>query len=257
MALNLTNYDKQAQDAVKAFWGNREEAKKKQVAAGKIDQGERAGVTGGKNLDGFIALILKLVEANGLQATEVHRARKLVTLPGYFRPTKVWDVLVVCDGRLIAAIELKSHVGPSFGNNFNNRAEEAIGTGHDVQVAYREGAFGDQPKPFVGWLMVVEDAPKSRKPVRDGAHHFDVFPEFRAASYLCRYDILCQRLVKEQLYSAASVIATPRSAIRTGVYEDLSELTGLENFVTTFAAHIAAAATKSASRNRRSSRNPV
>lgn len=25
------------------------------------------------------------------------------------------------EGRLIAAIELKSQVGPSFGNNFNNR----------------------------------------------------------------------------------------------------------------------------------------
>jgi hypothetical protein len=48
-----------------------------------------------------------------------------VTLPGYFRPTKLWDVLVIHDKRLLAAIELKSQVGPSFGNNFNNRTEEA------------------------------------------------------------------------------------------------------------------------------------
>lgn len=69
-------------------------------------------------------------------------------------------------GRLIAALEFKSHVGPLFSNNFNNRAEEAIGTSHDFWTAYRDGAFGRQARPFVGWLMVVEDAEKSRAPVR-------------------------------------------------------------------------------------------
>lgn len=254
MALELVNYQKKSRDAIKAFWGNREKAKEKQIAAGKIDQGERASVTAGKNLDGFISLILDLVQANGLSGDDVHRTRKLVTLPGYFRPTKLWDLLVVSEGNLIAAIELKSQVGPSFGNNFNNRTEEAIGTGHDLQVAYREGAFGDQLKPFVGWLMVVEDAPKSRRPVIDRSHHFDVFPEFEGAGYLRRYDLLCQRLVKEQLYSAASVIATPRTASRTGAYENLSELTSLDTFVTSFAAHIAAAAARSSVKTRRSSR---
>lgn len=81
-------------------------------------------------------------------------------------------------GRLIAALEFKSHVGPSFGNNFNNRAEEAIGTSHDLWTAYREGAFGKQERPFVGWLMVVEDAPDSRAAVRESSPHFPVFPEF-------------------------------------------------------------------------------
>ena len=74
-------------------------------------------------------------------------------------------MLVVHHGHLIAALELKSQVGPSFGNNFNNRTEEAIGTAHDLWTAYREGAFGDQAKPFVGWLMMVEDEPKSRSAV--------------------------------------------------------------------------------------------
>jgi hypothetical protein len=132
-----------------------------------------------------------------------------VTLPGYFRPTKLWDLLVLHEGRLIAAVELKSQVGPSFGNNFNNRTEEAIGTAHDFWTAYREGAFGKQPRPFVAWLMLVEDAPAARTPVRDRSPHFKVFPEFQGASYLKRYDILCQRLVQEQLYTTASLIAAP------------------------------------------------
>ena len=245
MALDLVGYERKAKDGIKAFWGNREKARQKQIEAGKLDQGERSGVTGGKNLDGFVSLILDLVVANGLAPTDVHQKRALVTLPGYFRPTKLWDLVVVHKGHLVAAIELKSQVGPSFGNNFNNRTEEAIGTAHDLWIAYREGAFGKPSRPFVGWLMVVEDAPRSRASVKEKSYHFPVFPEFQGASYLQRYDILCQRLTQENLYTAASVIATPRSAMKSGAYAELSQLTGLKSFVSSFAGHIAAEAARS------------
>ena len=244
MALDLVNYEEKARDAIKAFWGNWEKARQKQLEAGKIDQGERSGVTAGKNLDGFTALIADLVAANGLGDAEIHRTRALVTLPGYFRPTKLWDLLVIHQGRLVAALEFKSQVGPSFGNNFNNRTEEAIGTAHCLWTAYRENAFGDQPRPFLGWLMVVEDTERSRAPVRDTSPHFKVFPEFQGASYLQRYDLFCRRLVKESLYNAAAVLATPRQAIDTGEHSTLSELTSLRTFVSSFAGHIAAQAVR-------------
>ena len=195
-------------------------------------------------MDGFTALLIDLVKANGLANADIHHKRALLTLPGYFRPTKLWDILVIHEGHLIAAIELKSQVGPSFGNNFNNRTEEAIGTAHDLWTAYRENAFGKQPRPFVGWLMVVEDETASRRPVKDASPHFAVFPEFQGASYLKRYDVLCQRLVQEQLYTTAAVLASPRDAASSGEYVHLSEMTGLKNFVSAFAGHIAAEAAR-------------
>lgn len=156
----------------------------------------------------------------------------------------MWDILVLHKGKLIAAVELKSQVGPSFGNNFNNRTEEAIGTAHDLWMAYREKAFGETSRPFVGWLMLVEDAPDSRKPVRDSSRHFNVFPEFQGASYLKRYDILCQKLVLEQLYTTASLITSRRSAMSTGDYDSMSEMTSLRTFIAAFAGHIATEAAK-------------
>lgn len=244
MALDLVNYEHKAREAVKAFWGNREAARQKQIESGKADQGERAGVTAGKNMDGFLALVLDIIKANGLAHAEIHQNRAMLTLPGYFRPTKLWDLLVIYKGELIAAIELKSQVGPSFGNNFNNRTEEAIGTAHDLWTAYREGAFGKQPRPFVGWLMMVEDAAKSRSSVRDSSPHFPVFEEFKGASYLERYNLLCQRLVQEQLYTVATVIAAKRSAVESGDYSQLSSMTGLRSFVTALAGHVAAEAAR-------------
>jgi hypothetical protein len=244
MALDLVDYERKAKEAVQAFWGNRAKAKQKQIESGKADQGERAGVTAGKNMDGFIALVIDLVKANGLGHAQIHQQRALLTLPGYFRPTKLWDLLVIHEGQLIGAIELKSQVGPSFGNNFNNRTEEAIGTAHDLWTAYREGAFGKQPRPFIGWMMMVEDAESSRRPVRDASPHFPVFKEFQGASYLKRYDVLCQRLMQEQLYSTASVMASPRTASDNGEYSSLSDMTSFKTFVTSFAGHIAAEAAR-------------
>lgn len=156
MSLDLADYERKAREAVMAFWGNRDRAQQKQREAGKSDQGTRGSVTAGNNMDGFIALVFQLVKANGLPHAAIHRKCAVLTLPGYFRPTKLWDLLVIQDQRLIAAVELKSQVG-SFGKNFNNRTEEAIGTAHDFWTAYREGAFGPPVPSSAGlcWLKTL------------------------------------------------------------------------------------------------------
>lgn len=243
MSIEMPDFDAQVREAVRAFWGNRDAARRKQVESGKADQGERSSVTAGKNMDGFLSIVQQLVRANGLPDAEVRVARKLLTLPGYFRPTKVWDVVVIHEMRLVAALEFKSQVGPSFGNNFNNRAEEAIGTAHDLWVAFREGAFGDSPPPFVGWMMMLEQCEKSATPVKDACPNFPLFPEFKNASYRDRYNLLCKRLIKEQLYSAAALLLSPRSGIDTGEYQELSEMTSVKTFFAGLAARVAMEAT--------------
>jgi len=57
-----------------------------------------------------------------------------------------------------------------------------------------------------------------------------------------RYDVLCQRLVQEQLYGAAALLTSPRTASTTGEFHEMSELTSLKTFVTTLAGHVAAVA---------------
>lgn len=246
MALDLADYETKARDATMAFWGNRQKALEAKMEAGTSDTGERGAVTAGNTMDGFTAMMIDLVEANGLGHADIHKKRSVLTLPGYFRPTKLWDILVIHRGRLVAAVEMKSQVGPSFGNNANNRAEESIGTAHDFWTAYREGAFGpDTARPFIGWLVMVEDAPASRAPAkREASIHYPIFPEFKGASYLQRYDILCQRLVRENLYTAACTLASPRDAVTTGAFADMSELTSLRSFVTAFVGHVAAEAAR-------------
>jgi len=245
MTLDLANYEAQAREAVKLFWGNREAALTKQMESGNQDAGSRGAVTAGKNLDGFIAMVQSLVEANGLWDAEICVSKRVLVLPGFYRPTKEWDMLVLHRGQLVAALEFKSQVGPSFGNNFNNRSEEVMGSAHDLWTAYREGAFGeDAARPFLGWLMLVEECEASTVSVSVKEPHFQVDPIFRGASYIQRYDILCKRLVQEGLYTSTALLVSPREAVDDGGYRKMSDLTSLKTFVTEFAGHIAAVAAR-------------
>ena len=131
--------------AIRQFWNTRETQAQKQGGSSRPkDAGARAAVTGGAQMNGFVNLVRELLCENGLPETQVY-CEKAIELPGWYRPEKKWDLLVVADGKLVAGIEFKSQVGPSFGNNYNNRTEEAIGSAADLWAAYREGAFRPPP----------------------------------------------------------------------------------------------------------------
>jgi len=226
MTTSRDDLAKAVRGAVRHFWRTRtRQAKAQGAKSGDRDRGARSAVTGGAHLDGFAELIRKLVVDAGVSDTAVHR-RTRVELPGYYRAEKKWDFVVVVDGRLFATVEFKAQVGPSFGNNYNNRTEEALGNATDYWAAFREGAFRGSPRPWLGYLMVLEDASGSTRPVSVAEPHFQVFEEFRDASYAKRYEILLTKMVRERLYDAASLILSPSDAGRNGAFsEPCSELT--------------------------------
>jgi hypothetical protein len=136
-------------------------------------------------------------------------------------------------GKLIAVIELKSQVG-SFGNNFNNRTEEALGSATDLWTAYREKAFGDHPAPWAGFFMLVERSAKSTTPVRVSEPFFPVFPDFKATSYLDRYRLLCQRLMLERLYTQCCLTWVSNDH----QYGEVDSAIGFDQFIYGFIGHL-------------------
>lgn len=237
MSLRLEGLDKLTREAVAHYFVTLSTQGDKQ-RAGVADRGGRAAVTGGKQMDGFCRVIKRLLENNGLLDSHIYLDKKL-ELPGYFRPTKSWDMLVVHEGTLLAAMEFKSHRGPSFGNNFNNRAEEAIGTAHDLWTAYREGAFGKGPfRPWLGWVMLLEDCAQSRAEVRVAEPHFNVFPAFRGASYAKRYELLLRKMVLEKLYDAAAFLMATVEGGPLGDYTQPAEDLTARRFLAGLGGHI-------------------
>lgn len=249
------DFDECVNRAVAAFWRGRASA------IGKSQGGSRDGVLAGKNLDGFVGLVVQVAVHCGLDAAAVRTRKSDLVLPGFFRATKNWDVLVIHEDRLVAVFEFKSQVG-SFGNNFNNRSEEVIGSAADLWVAHHHGAYGSGPHrsrnlvadyqpallnpaiqsdprpPFLAWLMLLEECAASQRSVRCDEPNFPVFEEFKSASYARRYQILCERLVERQLYSAAALELSSRGSAASRA---LSPSTSIKNLFAEFAGRVLAA----------------
>ena len=235
----------QLQSAIRHFWATRNQQSVGQGAgrAKARDRGARAAVTGGKQMDEFIALIRTLLLNAGVPSESIHTNSKL-ELPGWFRAEKKWDLIVVHRNQLLAAIEFKSQVGPSFGNNFNNRTEESLGSASDIWAAYREGAFKPSLRPWLGYFMLLEDCPASRRPIGISEPNFPVFPEFNGASYQSRYRILIQKLVRERLYDGACFLLADASQVESGTFIEPDPELQFSGFVSAMTGQVQAAVSR-------------
>ncbi len=235
----LRNLSEKVSRAITHYWSTREKQAGKQKTSGSSDQGARSAVTGGAQMDGFIALMTEIIIEAGIEERYIFHNKHL-ELPGFFRPTKEWDLLVIRDEQLIIALEAKSQVVPSFGNNFNNRTEEAMGSALDLWTAYREGAFNKTVKPWLGYIFLLEDCKESQRPVKVKEPHFTVFKEFKDASYAKRYELFCRKLVRERHYSFSTFILSDRAKGAKGIYKEPAEDLTFELYARSLVAQVAA-----------------
>lgn len=235
----LTQLPRHTRKAVQFYWQTRAGQTAKQRAGGGSDQGSRSAVTGGAQMDGFIALLTRLVIEAGIDPSHIHHQNSL-ELPGYFRPSKRWDFLVVVEKQLLVALEAKSQVGPSFGNNFNNRTEEAMGSALDLWTAYRESAFISSVRPWIGYMFLLEDCASSTRPVGVKEPHFKVFPEFKDSTYAKRYELFCRRLVLERHYEHSAFLLSNSEKGMKGDYSEPAPDLTFQLFAQSLVDHVAA-----------------
>ena len=224
------------QQAVAGYWTHLASQQEAQGAlSGVKDTGNRAAVTGGKQMDLMQAVVADLWTNDPDIHLEV-RTSGHKDLPTYFRPSKNWDLIVLYRGALIAAMEFKSQRGPSFGNNFNNRTEEALGLAADSQMAVERGLFGTL-KPWFGFVMLVERAAGSVKPVRvPSKMPFPADPIFHGESYIGRYRIFFERMIAEGNYDAVALLTAEANS---GEYQEPSPALSMANLEAAIKARIA------------------
>ncbi len=135
---------------------------------------------------------------------------------------------------------LKSHVG-SFGNNFNNRVEEALGNATDFWQAYARGLYAPSPRPWLGYLFMLEDSTGSSLPTKriELAPH-KVDDAFQELSYAKRYEEVCLRLVRERMYDAACFFTSSAQGGITGKFNQPNGELAISNFAVSLHARAAA-----------------
>ena len=174
-------------------------------------EGRRGQAIGGGSMSAFAKVAGKVAKQAGVTEIDIivptsTRDQRTV-LPGCFRPTKNWDFLVIRDRVPLVALEFKS-IMSSFGNNLNNRAEEAVGQGTDLNTVLQSN--GIQPESvFSGYLMIMADDSDSRRQTRNiTLPLLDIEVEMNDLSYQQRADRMCQRLEENGIWYCTSFATT-------------------------------------------------
>lgn len=196
------------EDAVAAYWGVKQSQNELSAIKNKVGVGTAGSVRSGKHFDTIAAILARFFLDGGYPpgAIRVTKSQGL-ELPGYYRPQKQWDLVVTHENTLVAAFELKALGGPSFGNNYNNRVEEALGSAVDLRRTALANLFPGE-KPWLGYFFIMEEAAGSRSPVQLAAGAIQVDQLWKDKSYQDRFAIFCERLMTEGLYDAVCYITS-------------------------------------------------
>lgn len=188
--------------AVAAYWETKE---RQRIAAEAIQskaEGTAKSVRGGGQFNPVVNLIARFFIDAGYPRSSIGATRAKTTLPGHYRPEKTWDLVVVHKGVLVAAIELKALGAPSFGKNYNNRVEEALGNAADLSRTALAGLVGPET-PWLGYFFLMQDEEGSRRPLyKSGVRSFAREKIWRDLSYQDRFSVTGARLLDERIYDA-------------------------------------------------------
>ncbi|SFL14906.1 Restriction endonuclease XhoI [Streptosporangium canum] len=191
----------EVQKAVEEFWSERQ---------AQIDKLEDQGKAGGAarangHMGGFTNLVAQEFINAGVPAKCIKKGKPY--LPGYYRVRKQWDLAIVWEDILVAAIEFKSQVG-SVGKNINNRFEEALGTATDTHAAHTKNeTYGEVP-PWLGYVFVLQETTETEKKNRSTKALFSTDVTFEGMSYNERYQEMVKRFIGERVYQAGWFVTT-------------------------------------------------
>ncbi|WP_307847488.1 PaeR7I family type II restriction endonuclease [Streptomyces sp. F63] len=167
----------------------------------------------GKHFDSIAVLLSTFFLNAGYPPESIRVTRSQgLELPGYYRPQKQWDVVVVHEGILVAAFELKALGGPSYGNNYNNRVEEALGSAVDLRRALAE--MCPEVEPWLGYFFIMQDGERCSAPVRIAQGALPVNDIWHGTSYQDRFGVFCRRLLDEGLYDAVCYVTSSAGSPR-------------------------------------------
>lgn len=232
----IDDFKTEIRDAVQWYWETRSGQGDEQRESENSTRGRRAEVLGGGQMDGFAGLVEDILVEAGVPRESVKHDYH-ATLPGFYRPEKEWDTAVVHQGELLAVVEYKSQAS-SFGNNLNNRAEEAVGSFTDLLEAYEDGVFKPSPAPFIGYLYLMADNEQSRNVPRLREVNFPVDEAYHDATYLDRVELLCLRMVRQRIVSEAAFILSDEERGIDGEYWEPNEELRFKRFARALVSHV-------------------
>lgn len=187
-------------------------------------------------LEGFQALVSRLLADNDLPDARVHTHHEL-KLPGFFMPTRKWDMVVMHEGRLVAALRIKARTARSLEKGLVAMIEEAISTGTEMDTLSRKQAFGPGLRPWFGWLVLLEDSPAITQPLPATETFFRILDEYRDSSQAGRCERILRDLERHRHFDACSLLLCNEERKQSGDYREPARDLGIKRFLAHLAGH--------------------
>ncbi|MCX4754319.1 Shedu anti-phage system protein SduA domain-containing protein [Kitasatospora purpeofusca] len=129
-----------------------------------------------------------------------------LSLPSFYGGiSSGWDLVISRDGFPLAAIYIKSQMGPSYGNNFRNRIQDVTEQALDVRRQYEKSDLKEL-QPHLGLFFILEDGPGARRPVKTTPAVTGFPSEVDGMSYRDRFTDVFGRLLKDRVYDGICYI---------------------------------------------------
>ncbi len=227
--------DVEIADAVEYFWQERMSRAENRADIDHAQEGRRKEVTSGGHMAEFEGLLYDLLVDAGLPESAIYTG-KSADLPGYYRPSKEWDLVVLQEGDPVAAIEFKSQTS-SFGNNWNNRVEEVVGSATDFRTAMEKGVIDSPVRPWLGYVYLMDEQ-GTLEGDSISATDAGMADAFVGASYADRCEELCLRLLDNGIYDGASFLLSGEEAGLDGAYRTPHDRLKFERFAASLVGHV-------------------
>jgi hypothetical protein len=196
------------QTAIAGYWATKETQRAAAEAVSSTAEGTAKAVRGGGHFNPVANLLARFFTDAGYPTSSIAASGSGTIVPGYFRPNKAWDLVVIHREVLVAAIELKALGAPSYGKNFNNRVEEALGNSADLSRANLAQQTGPE-KPWLGYFFLMDDSDESRlSRISRENPSLPIAPEWRGLSHEERFSITGRRLIDEGFYDAVCYVTS-------------------------------------------------
>jgi hypothetical protein len=203
------DFDSLASDAVRQWcsYVTRDDAPETQ-------EGNRGAMIGGGSMNGFATAARAVALSAGVPEEHIiissHPRDLRSTLPGFFRTTKNFDFLIIRNRVPVVALEFKS-INGAYGKNMNNRADEAIGQGTDLNAMY--AANGMRASDFFsGYIFCMADDNDSRRTTQETTLALiDLQVGMNGLSYQGRGDAMCLRLEERGVWTCTSFLTSDHS----------------------------------------------
>jgi hypothetical protein len=137
----------------------------------------------------------------------------------------------------VAALGIKVRTARTLEKGLVSMTEEALCSGKEMDTLVRKQTFGPGPRPWFGWLVLMEDSAAMTRPAPATETFFRIIPEYRDGSQAERCERILRDLEHHRLFDACALLLCDEERKQSGGYREPARALGIKRLLAHLAGH--------------------